>query len=137
MSRSCKFLALFVLATLCFCPSMPAQSAGAQNPQAATQPGRTATNPLQIALTGCLKRSSSTGGYSIADQNGTTWELKSTSVNLAEHVNHSVTVTGKPVSQGAPQTSSRQESGSTQTGSKPQYVLRVLTLQLLSPSCTR
>ncbi|MGC2109064.1 MAG: hypothetical protein WA655_06070 [Candidatus Korobacteraceae bacterium] len=88
-------------------------------------------------MTGCLKRSSTTGGYSISDQNGTIWELKSSSVNLTEQVNHSVTVTGKPVSASEQQGSNTQPSGDTPAGSKPQYILRVLTLKMLSPSCTR
>ena len=32
---------------------------------------RTVTNPLLVNVTGCLKKNSTTGGYYVADQNGT------------------------------------------------------------------
>lgn len=137
MRRSSEFLmCLVITASLGFGPAVSAQSTASQGAQSGA-PGRMATNPLQIALTGCLKRSSTTGGYSISDQNGTIWELKSSSVNLAQHVNHSVTVTGKAVSAGEQPGPNNQQNGDTHSESKPQYILRVLTLQMLSPSCTR
>jgi hypothetical protein len=136
-----RFRELLVCAVLfaifSLCRATAAQSTAAQDTQSGNHSGRVATNPLQVALTGCLKRNSATGGYSISDQNGTIWELKSSTVNLAEQVNHSVTVTGKPLSASQQQGSSSQPSGNTQAENKPQYTLRVLSVQMLSPSCTR
>jgi len=57
-------------------------------------------------------------------------------VNLAEHVNHSVMVTGKPIAT-TPEQGSNGQAAKTGNGGKPFPGLRVLTLKLLSPSCTR
>jgi hypothetical protein len=45
-------------------------------------------------LTGCLQKGDSANEYSLMGQNGSTWELKSDSVDLASHVGHTVTITG-------------------------------------------
>ncbi len=90
---------------------------------------------MQILVTGCLKRGNAAGEYSIADQNGTIWKLTSTTVNLAEHVNHSVTIAGKPVV--TPKQPENNTSGGQTDEGKPQPTLRVLTLKMLSNSCTR
>ncbi len=129
-------LASMLLLLLAFCPLLAAQSGGAQTSPPGASPGGVATTPLQIAVTGCLKHSHETHTYFIADQNGTIWKLTSSAVNLAEHVNHSVMVTGKPIAADNEQGSNAQ-AGKAGDGAKPQPSLRVLTLQLLSPSCTR
>jgi len=76
---------------------------------------------------GCLKRGNQAGTYVISDQNGTTWELVSGSndVDLSKHIFHSVTLTGKEV----PVAEKPEEA--------PRHELRVLSLQVLSRSCTR
>jgi hypothetical protein len=45
-------------------------------------------------LTGCLQKGDSANEYSLAGQNGSTWELKSDTIDLASHVGHTVTITG-------------------------------------------
>ena len=102
---------------------------------AQTNPGRV-TNPLQISLTGCLKRNAATRSYTLSDQNGNLWELRSSSVDLSAQVNHSVVVTGKPGT-GQPPPSDGQPAQGSQAGDQPKDVLRVLTVRMLSPSCTR
>jgi hypothetical protein len=115
-------------AFLGLCPLLLAQSSGGQDTQSGVNPGGTVTNPLQIAVTGCLKREAR-GGYYIADKNGTTWNLVPSDTNLAEHVNHSVMITGKPA------TNAEQQGGKLDGGGKPQVDLRVLTVKTLSLSC--
>ncbi|HEY5176036.1 MAG TPA: hypothetical protein VII95_10795 [Terriglobales bacterium] len=96
---------------------------------------RTVTTPLQVNVTGCLKKSSQTGGYYVADQNGRTWELTSKQVDLAKHVNHVVSVSGHP------STGSTPPEGKSEPGQKPEgnqyFGLDVTELDMLSPSCTR
>ena len=124
------------LAFLSLCPPLPAQSsAGSQNAQTGMNPGGTVTTPLQVAVTGCLKRGNEGAGYFIADQNGTRWKLVPNGVNLAEHINHSVMVTGKPVTSDAQ--ADNEQGVKTKEDAKPQPSLRVLTIKMLSPSCTR
>jgi hypothetical protein len=96
---------------------------------------RTVTTPLQVNVTGCLKKSSQTGSYYVADQNGRTWELTSKKVDLAKHMNHVVSVSGHPSTGSTPQ------EGKSEPGQKPggnQYFgLDVTELEMVSPSCTR
>ena len=92
--------------------------------------------PLQMAVTGCLKRSND-GGYRITDQNSTTWLLTSNTLDLAEHLNHVVTVTGKPAPTPQQPEANSSQVGTTDAATKPSPGLRVLTLKMLSNSCTR
>lgn len=131
-SKPAIFLA--ALAFLALASLLIAQSASAQSGQSDATAGRTASPPLQILITGCLKRGNAAGEYSIADQNGTVWKLTSTTVNLAEQVNHSVSVGGKPVV--TPKQPESNTSGG-ETEGRPQPTLRVLNLKMLSNSCTR
>jgi hypothetical protein len=45
-------------------------------------------------LTGCLQKGDSANEYLLTTKKGSTWEIKSDSVNLGEHVGHTVTITG-------------------------------------------
>lgn len=136
MPRHYKLASCFApILFIALCPLLAAQSSSAQNAQSGMTPGGVATTPLQVAVTGCLKRSAEAGGYFISDQNGT-WKLTSSAVNLAEHVNHSVTVTGKPIAITQEQDGNGQ-AAKTEDGAKRQHGLRVLALKMLSPSCTR
>ena len=113
------------LVFLCLCPLL---IFGQDNPQKSpTNQQRTVTTPLQVNVTGCLKKSSKTGGYYVADQNGTIWELTSKKVDLAQHVFHTVSVSGHP------STGSKTQEGK----SEQQFGLDVVELEMVSPSCTR
>ena len=133
--------ALAILAVLSLGLSLHAQSSatpGGQsdtNPPATTNPPRIMSPPIQIVVTGCLKQGNE-GGFRLTDQNGTSWRLTSNSVALVEHLNQSVTVTGKP---GTPpqQQEANSPARTTESGGKPAPGLRVLNLKLLSNSCTR
>ena len=46
-------------------------------------------------VTGCLSAGDSTGEYKLTADDGSTWEVKSKTVKLADHVGHTVKVTGK------------------------------------------
>jgi hypothetical protein len=131
-SRSAIWLALFLF--LGFHP-LSAQSGGGQNSQSGSNLGGTMTPPLQIAVTGCLKREAD-GGYYIADKNGTTWKLTPNGVNLSEHVNHSVRITGKPDTN-AGQPGANQHGAKTASAENLQPGLRVLTVKVLSPICAQ
>ena len=45
-------------------------------------------------LTGCLQKGEDANEFNLAAKNGGTWELKSDSVNLGDHVGHTVKITG-------------------------------------------
>ena len=46
-------------------------------------------------VTGCLSNGDKSGEYNLKTSDGSTWEVKSTAVKLADHVGHTVTITGK------------------------------------------
>ena len=69
----------------------------AQNPPQNAQPGAktpTAGTHHQVVVTGCLKRRSEPGHYYLTDQDSRTWEISSTSIDLAKEINHVVSVSG-------------------------------------------
>jgi hypothetical protein len=45
-------------------------------------------------LTGCLQKGDGANEFALTAKDGSTWELRSDSVNLAPHVGHTVTITG-------------------------------------------
>ncbi len=109
---------------------------GQENAQSnPTTQSRTVTHPLLVNLTGCLKKSSTSGGYYIADQNGRTWELSSKNVDLGKQVFHTVSVSGHPSN------GSRVQEGKSEQDQQPEgnrnLSLEVTELEMVSPSCTR
>lgn len=44
--------------------------------------------------TGCLMKVGANNAYTLTDENGKTWDLRSSNVKLQPHVGHTVTVTG-------------------------------------------
>jgi len=46
------------------------------------------------SITGCLAQGDSAKEFNLTADDGSTWEVRSSSVSLAEHVGHKVTVTG-------------------------------------------
>jgi len=45
-------------------------------------------------VTGCLQKGDEAGEFSITGEDGKSWELRSKTVKLEQHVGHQVTVTG-------------------------------------------
>jgi hypothetical protein len=52
------------------------------------------THKKTRTLTGCLQKGESANEYNLTAKDGGTWEIKSDSVKLDEHVGHTVKVTG-------------------------------------------
>ena len=134
----CRLRLVFVSFSLFVLGSAPlwAQSGASPGGQSSTNPSGVASPPIQIAVTGCLKRSHD-GGYYLADRNGTIWRLSSSKVNLDDQLMHVVTVTGRPGARANQDESSSQQSGAVESSGKPSPSLQVLTLKMLSNSCTR
>jgi len=53
-----------------------------------------ATHKKTRTLTGCLQKGEDANEYNLTTKGGSTWEVKSDSVKLDEHVGHTVTLTG-------------------------------------------
>lgn len=130
-------LSFIAFAVIGLGPAIRAQNTATESGQQAPSPPANINTPHQILVTGCLKRGNEAGGYYIKDQNGKTWELVSGSsgIDLSAHVQHAVTITGKEVTTPKDQEAAKQPSESAE--GNPHSDLRVLTLKMLSPSCTR
>ncbi|MFZ0312632.1 MAG: hypothetical protein WAL85_08000 [Candidatus Korobacteraceae bacterium] len=127
---------LIILAILFLGLSLGAQTTATSGGQSPATPPNTMSPPIQIAVTGCLKRGNE-GGYRLKDQNGTIWQLTSTAVKLGHHLNQVIAVTGKPAPTTPQSEANPSQGGTTDTAAKPSPGLRVLTLKMLSNSCTR
>ena len=93
------------------------------------------------SVTGCLSQGDDAKEFKLTANDGSTWELKSDSVSLAEHVGHTVTATGavshatahnmkedaKDMAQDAGMKKDNREHGE----------LKVTDLQMVSDSCAK
>ena len=93
------------------------------------------------SVTGCLSQGDDAKEFKLTANDGSTWELKSDSVSLAEHVGHTVTATGavshatahnmkedaKDMAQDAGMKKDNREHGE----------LKVTDLQMVSDSCSK
>jgi hypothetical protein len=61
---------------------------------AAAQDTTKTTHKKTRTLTGCLQKGEDANEYNLTTKDGGTWEIKSDSVKLDEHVGHTVKVTG-------------------------------------------
>jgi hypothetical protein len=88
------------------------------------------TNSTNTAtVTGCLVQGDEANEYAVRSEDGKTYGLKSSTVNLAQHMNHKVTVTGtvKPT----------KEKAKTSSNGKPEedFHMRVSDLKMVSSTC--
>ena len=82
------------------------------------------TDDAPKTATGCLLKSPIGNTYVLTDENGKTWDLRSTIVRLGPHVGHTITVTG---------TIPKKPEGSTDTS--PENHLVVTKLEMVRDSC--
>src|ERR1700731_4801616 len=61
---------------------------------AAAQDTTKTTHKKTRTLRGCLQKGDDANEYRLTTAKGGTWEIKADSLNLGEHVGHTVTVTG-------------------------------------------
>jgi hypothetical protein len=79
-------------------------------------------------VTGCLQKGSNANTFTLTDENGKLWDLRSKTVQLGPHVGHTVTITGT-----IPQKSKDDNKAVGDTS--PQNHLRVTDLKMVSESC--
>ena len=86
------------------------------------------TTGKAISVTGCLQKGDEAGEFSITGSDAKTYALTSTSVTLADHVNHKVTLKGKTTAG---------DSGKQETDTHKSDVARlnVTNLKMVSTSC--
>jgi hypothetical protein len=72
--------------------ALPAQT---QSTQPDSQNSGAAMKPNLTTVTGCVSAGKKEGTYKLTGDDGTTYILRSRSANLADHVGHEVTVSGR------------------------------------------
>jgi hypothetical protein len=114
-----------MVASFCVCV-LHAQDAPKQSAKAANH---------QESATGCLSKGEEPRGFSLKDESGKTWELMSTNVKLADHVGHTVTVTGIQTKQSKTKEEKMEASEQKEAGGQPYSDLNVTKLKMVSESC--
>lgn len=128
---------LLLIAMLIPGPVCSAQNSGTQSSQPGNMPNM-ASPPIRVRVSGCLKRGNESGGFYLKDENGRTWEIiPANGVNLADHINQSVVIIGRPAELGQQQETQKESSEQAEGAGTQHSDLRVMTIEMLSPSCTR
>ncbi len=106
---------------------------------AATTPAAKPRHP-KVAVTGCLQKGDSADEFAIAGEDGKTWELRSKTVKLGEHVGHTVTVTGVRHHETAAEAAKEEKTErkeSKEAEAKEAGDLSVTSLKMISESCKK
>ena len=108
--------------------------------QETTAPATTA-KPMhaKTKVTGCLQKGDEADEFAITGEDGKTWELRSHTVKLADHVGHTVTITGVPhhESKAEEAKEAKAEGKETKEEAKEAGDLRVTSLKMVSDSCKK
>jgi hypothetical protein len=88
------------------------------------------------AVTGCLQKGNQADQFSITGEDGKSWDLRSSTVKLADHVGHQVTVTGSPTREAKAE---EKKEGQVENAARKEGLgeLSVTDLKMVSPSCTK
>ncbi|PYX28104.1 MAG: hypothetical protein DMG80_17250 [Acidobacteria bacterium] len=88
------------------------------------------------AVTGCLQKGDQADQFSITGDDGKSWDLRSSTVKLDEHVGHKVTVTGSPTREAKAE---EKKEGQVENAARKEVLgeLRVTDLRMVSPNCTK
>ena len=126
-----KLLVILCFLTLCVSrvwsqnQIRPDDPASTENPQAEYL--RQVTRRGQVKVTGCLEKGDQASAYSMTGENGKEYALTSATVNLSDHVGHTVTVSGMPAKEA--------EKQKKKEGEPEAVVLNVSRLKMVSASC--
>jgi hypothetical protein len=108
--------------------------------QETASPATTTAKPMhsKVTVTGCLQKGDSADEFAIAGKNGKTWELRSKTVKLDEHVGHTVTVTGVRHHETKAEEAKEEKTEAKETKEAEAMEagdLRVTSLKMVSDSC--
>jgi hypothetical protein len=89
-------------------------------------------------VTGCLQKGTETGGFFLISTDDKHWELYGNSgVSLADHVGHTITVTGTVAHRSKAQEDKSQPSEHKEMGAKQHADLQVSGVKMVSTSCSK
>jgi len=90
-------------------------------------------------ITGCLAQGDNAKEFKLTAENGSTWEVRSSNVSLAEHVGHTITATGVVSTATAHNMKEDTKDMAHDTGMKKDNRehghLKVTDVQMVSESC--
>ena len=106
------------------------------NTKAAPQENQEKSASQTKTVTGCLQKGDQPDEFSIRGEDGKSWELRSGTVKLADHVGHQVTVTGSPTREAKAE---EKKEGQVENAARKEELgeLRVTSLKMVSQSCTK
>jgi hypothetical protein len=87
----------------------------------------------KISATGCVKKGHGGEGYYLMGQDGKMYELWGK--GIADHVNHTVTVTGMQAKMTPAQEEKKEASEKSEAGSATYVDMKVSNLKMVSDSC--
>src|ERR1700730_3301831 len=108
--------------------------------QETAAPANSKPKHSELTVTGCLQKGDSADEFAITGENGKTWELRSGTVKLTEHVGHTVTITGvrhheTKAEEAKEQKTEKKENKEAE--SKEAGDLGVTSLKMVSDSCKK
>ena len=126
--RSKLALSFFALSGLALLPAAGYANRAAQDRDRDDDQGKVRE------MTGCLQKEGD--DYELMADNGSTWELKSDQANLADHVGHTVRVTGT-VDHEKMHNAKEKAKEKSQDNPKERGHLTVTNLKMVSRSCSK
>lgn len=88
-------------------------------------------------VSGCVQAGIEPGGFFLTGEDGKVWELYSEKVALADHVGHTVTVTGSPANRSQAQEEKSQAHEKQETAGKEHGDLQVSSVKMVRESCSK
>jgi hypothetical protein len=106
------------------------------NTKAAPQENQEKSASKTKTVTGCLQKGDQPDQFSITGEDRKSWDLRSSTVKLAEHVGHQVTVTGSPTREAKAE---EKKEGQVENAARKEELgeLRVTSLKMVSQSCAK
>jgi hypothetical protein len=95
---------------------------------------KSSKNGGNVSVTGCLQKGDEANEFSITGSDGKLYGLRSSSVKLADHVGHTVTVSGKLKAEGKDEDEDEAKE-SKEGGKKETGDIQVSKLKMVSESC--
>jgi hypothetical protein len=92
-------------------------------------------------ITGCLSKGDSANEFLLTANDGSTWEVRSSRVALADHVGHTIAATGVVSNAKAHNLKEDAKQAATDTGATKQHAehghLKITDVKMVSDSCQR
>jgi hypothetical protein len=127
---------------VCFSPMiLRAQEKGTEERQEKKAEKRVSHSSKTI--TGCLQKGDEPDEFTITGEDGKTFGLRSSSVKLADHVGHKVTVTGSPAheskAEAKQEKAEEKKAGKMEKAAQKQEYgdLQVSSLKMVSDTCSK